>query len=132
MLLEASGGVTLETVRAIAETGVDRMSVGAVDALGPGPRHRSRLPAMTPPRQEWSLDTRRLAVVCWSTTSRQHEQPGRGAWRTIRPTTGIAILADEQTAGAANMAERGWPRRTERLVIAAPFAAARTCVVPPC
>jgi len=29
-LLEASGGVTLATVRAIAETGVDRISVGAL------------------------------------------------------------------------------------------------------
>jgi nicotinate-nucleotide pyrophosphorylase (carboxylating) len=28
--LEASGGVTLETVRAIAETGVERISVGAL------------------------------------------------------------------------------------------------------
>jgi nicotinate-nucleotide pyrophosphorylase (carboxylating) len=28
--LEASGGVTLETVKAIAETGVDRISVGAL------------------------------------------------------------------------------------------------------
>jgi nicotinate-nucleotide pyrophosphorylase (carboxylating) len=28
--LEASGGVTLETVREIAETGVDRISVGAL------------------------------------------------------------------------------------------------------
>src|SRR5207237_5692713 len=30
LLLEASGGVTLETVRAIAQTGVDRISVGAL------------------------------------------------------------------------------------------------------
>ncbi len=30
MLLEASGGVTLETVRGIAETGVDRISIGAL------------------------------------------------------------------------------------------------------
>ena len=30
VLLEASGGVTLETVRAIAETGVERISVGAI------------------------------------------------------------------------------------------------------
>ncbi|HEV3142385.1 MAG TPA: carboxylating nicotinate-nucleotide diphosphorylase [Gemmataceae bacterium] len=30
VLLEASGGVTLETIRAIAETGVDRISVGAL------------------------------------------------------------------------------------------------------
>jgi nicotinate-nucleotide pyrophosphorylase (carboxylating) len=30
LLLEASGGVNLETVRAIAETGVDRISVGAI------------------------------------------------------------------------------------------------------
>lgn len=30
VLLEASGGVTLETVRGIAETGVDRISVGAL------------------------------------------------------------------------------------------------------
>jgi nicotinate-nucleotide pyrophosphorylase (carboxylating) len=29
-LLEASGGVTLDTVRGIAETGVDRISVGAL------------------------------------------------------------------------------------------------------
>jgi nicotinate-nucleotide pyrophosphorylase (carboxylating) len=28
--LEASGGVNLDTVRAIAETGVDRISVGAL------------------------------------------------------------------------------------------------------
>jgi nicotinate-nucleotide pyrophosphorylase (carboxylating) len=30
VLLEASGGVTLETLRAVAETGVDRISVGAL------------------------------------------------------------------------------------------------------
>jgi nicotinate-nucleotide pyrophosphorylase (carboxylating) len=30
LLLEASGGVGLETVRGIAETGVDRISVGGV------------------------------------------------------------------------------------------------------
>ena len=30
MVLEASGGVTLDTVRAIAETGVDVISVGAL------------------------------------------------------------------------------------------------------
>jgi nicotinate-nucleotide pyrophosphorylase (carboxylating) len=30
VLLEASGGVTLDTVRAIAETGIDRISVGAL------------------------------------------------------------------------------------------------------
>jgi nicotinate-nucleotide pyrophosphorylase (carboxylating) len=35
MLLEASGGVTLETVRAIAETGVDRISVGAITHSAP-------------------------------------------------------------------------------------------------
>lgn len=29
-LLEASGGITLETIRAVAETGVDRISIGAV------------------------------------------------------------------------------------------------------
>jgi nicotinate-nucleotide pyrophosphorylase (carboxylating) len=28
--LEASGGITLETIRAVAETGVDRISVGAL------------------------------------------------------------------------------------------------------
>jgi nicotinate-nucleotide pyrophosphorylase (carboxylating) len=33
--LEASGGVTLETVRAIAETGVDRISVGALTHSAP-------------------------------------------------------------------------------------------------
>lgn len=30
LLLEASGGITLDTVRAVAETGVDRISVGAL------------------------------------------------------------------------------------------------------
>jgi nicotinate-nucleotide pyrophosphorylase (carboxylating) len=34
-LLEASGGVTLENVRAIAETGVDRISVGALTHSAP-------------------------------------------------------------------------------------------------
>ncbi len=33
--LEASGGVTLETVRAIAETGVDVISVGALTHSAP-------------------------------------------------------------------------------------------------
>ena len=33
--LEASGGVSLETVRAIAETGVDRISVGALTHSAP-------------------------------------------------------------------------------------------------
>jgi nicotinate-nucleotide pyrophosphorylase (carboxylating) len=28
--LEASGGITLDTVRAIAETGVDRISIGSL------------------------------------------------------------------------------------------------------
>jgi nicotinate-nucleotide pyrophosphorylase (carboxylating) len=35
VLLEASGGVTLETVRSIAETGVDRISVGALTHSAP-------------------------------------------------------------------------------------------------
>ena len=35
VLLEASGGVTLETVRAIAEIGVDRISVGALTHSAP-------------------------------------------------------------------------------------------------
>jgi nicotinate-nucleotide pyrophosphorylase (carboxylating) len=35
ILLEASGGVTLETVRAIAETGVDMISVGALTHSAP-------------------------------------------------------------------------------------------------
>ena len=33
--LEASGGVTLDTVRAIAETGVDFISVGALTHSAP-------------------------------------------------------------------------------------------------
>jgi nicotinate-nucleotide pyrophosphorylase (carboxylating) len=35
VLLEASGGVNLETVRAIAESGVDRISVGALTHSAP-------------------------------------------------------------------------------------------------
>jgi nicotinate-nucleotide pyrophosphorylase (carboxylating) len=35
VLLEASGGVNLETVRAIAESGVDRVSVGALTHSAP-------------------------------------------------------------------------------------------------
>jgi nicotinate-nucleotide pyrophosphorylase (carboxylating) len=35
LLLEASGGVTLETVRLIATTGVDRISVGAITHSSP-------------------------------------------------------------------------------------------------
>ena len=33
--LEASGGVTLETIRAIAETGVDYISVGRITQSAP-------------------------------------------------------------------------------------------------
>ena len=33
--LEASGGVTLETVRSIAQTGVDRIAVGALTHSAP-------------------------------------------------------------------------------------------------
>ena len=35
VVLEASGGVTLETVRAIAQTGVDLISVGALTHSAP-------------------------------------------------------------------------------------------------
>lgn len=35
VLLEASGGVTLETVRAIAETGIDRISIGGLTHSAP-------------------------------------------------------------------------------------------------
>jgi nicotinate-nucleotide pyrophosphorylase (carboxylating) len=35
VLLEASGGITLESIRAIAETGVDRISVGALTHSAP-------------------------------------------------------------------------------------------------
>jgi nicotinate-nucleotide pyrophosphorylase (carboxylating) len=35
ILLEASGGITLATIRAIAETGVDRISVGALTHSAP-------------------------------------------------------------------------------------------------
>ena len=40
VLLEASGGVNLLTVRDIAATGVDRISVGALTHSGAGTRHR--------------------------------------------------------------------------------------------
>jgi nicotinate-nucleotide pyrophosphorylase (carboxylating) len=35
ILLEASGGITLDNVRAVAETGVDRISVGALTHSAP-------------------------------------------------------------------------------------------------
>ena len=35
LVLEASGGITLDTVRRVAETGVDRISVGAVTHSAP-------------------------------------------------------------------------------------------------
>jgi nicotinate-nucleotide pyrophosphorylase (carboxylating) len=35
LLLEASGGITLENVRQVAETGVDRISVGALTHSAP-------------------------------------------------------------------------------------------------
>src|SRR5262249_16406121 len=35
VLLQPSGGITLETVRAVAETGVDRISVGALTHSAP-------------------------------------------------------------------------------------------------
>ena len=41
--LEASGGVNLDTIRGIAETGVDYISVGRITQSAPGGRHRARL-----------------------------------------------------------------------------------------
>ena len=41
VVLEASGGVNLETVRAIAETGVDVISVGALTHSAPVAGHRA-------------------------------------------------------------------------------------------
>ena len=35
VLLEASGGITLETVRTLGETGVDRISVGSLTHSAP-------------------------------------------------------------------------------------------------
>jgi nicotinate-nucleotide pyrophosphorylase (carboxylating) len=35
VLLESSGGITLETVRTYAETGVDRISIGALTHSAP-------------------------------------------------------------------------------------------------
>jgi len=35
LVIEVSGGVRLETVRAIAETGVDRISIGALTHSAP-------------------------------------------------------------------------------------------------
>ena len=35
VLLEASGGITLETIRAVAESGVDLISVGALTHSSP-------------------------------------------------------------------------------------------------
>ncbi len=48
-IIEASGGVDLETVRAIAETGVDVISVGALTRLGACPRPRARRAGRTRP-----------------------------------------------------------------------------------
>ena len=49
--LEASGGVNLDTIRAIAETGVDYISVGRITQSAPGGRHRPRLCAGRMPQQ---------------------------------------------------------------------------------
>ena len=39
--LECSGGITLENIRAYAETGVDFISVGALDSIGQSRKHMS-------------------------------------------------------------------------------------------
>ncbi len=44
--LEASGSVTFATLRGIAETGVDRVSIGGADALGDGAGYRPGLPSL--------------------------------------------------------------------------------------
>jgi nicotinate-nucleotide pyrophosphorylase (carboxylating) len=40
-LVEASGGITLDNVRAVAETGVDRISIGALTHSAEGSGHQS-------------------------------------------------------------------------------------------
>ena len=39
-VVEASGGINMETVRAVAETGVHLISIGGLDPLDPGPGHQ--------------------------------------------------------------------------------------------
>src|SRR5262249_27784005 len=63
------------------------------------PGHRSGLPAMIPPDEEWQLDTRRLGrrVFVFRTLDSTNNLVLR--WAEQGAEEGLAVLADEQTAG---------------------------------
>ncbi len=105
-LLEASGGVTLDTIRKIAETGVDRISVGALTRLGPGSGYCTGLWVVTPaPRETWQPETRHIGRPCIGSTNwivRTHS--------LRRMPARAAVIADHQTAGRGRYG-RTWTSR---------------------
>ena len=67
MKTEASGGISAESAKAVAESGVDMLSSGALDAFGADPRHRARY--RNPVRPHAEAETKNggpAAAVCVS------------------------------------------------------------------
>ncbi len=85
--LEASGGLTLERAREVAETGVDFISVGRADPLGGRLRHRD---GSLGPDDPASPPTSATATRCWgwSPTARSATTGGSPRPPTARPTSG--------------------------------------------
>ena len=119
--LEASGNVTLQTVRAVAETGVDFISVGALTHSAPtrrrvapdggwgrGAWRSSPTGTASPSRSGRGSGARR----CWRpTTCSRPPTTGPGSWPTRAPAPFSVVLAEEQTAGRGRSGHRGTRRR---------------------
>ena len=109
--LEASGGVNLATVRDIASTGVDRISVGRAHSLRTLSRHRARLPSMSPRialiSRPWTVpakpgSSKPLASAGRTLVYDSLESTNSSAARlaaTRVDADGLALIAEHQSAG---------------------------------
>ena len=122
--LEASGGVTLETIRFLAETGVDFISVGPDHSIGARGRHRTRLFARTDSRSLVGKLIRFLTGTFRTGTARSRRisassvgrEPLRGPMRIIEEYFDV-----QEDRSRAFRHRRWWriPRRPTRKYYAA-------------
>ena len=103
--LEASGGVTLTTLRAIAETRRGPRQRRRPDAFGRGPRHRPGLPNRCSD-EERSLNTRLVGrrILFFDCVDSTNSVAARLAGDPAND--GVAVLAAEQTAGRGQHGRR--------------------------
>ena len=120
--LEASGGVTLATLRAIAETGVDRVSVGALTHSACA-RHCPGLSDRCCLRNGVWIPVHAAVASSFFDSRGQHEQLC-GRLADDPANDGVAVLAAEQTAGRGQHGGLAVPPRRRRAALGAALPAA--------